>query len=101
MNLSALLHGSLVSAAVTLLVAMLLQLISGPVINFVVKRAVRPTRGETKLDARKRANTISVIVRTTFTAILVIATICTILGQLASMWRPSSQAPALSACLWA
>ena len=81
MTLDKLLHRTLVQICIVILGYALLQLVGRITIRRLVRKSVKKSVGETKLDER-REDTIITIVSTTFTALVSLAAIIIIMGLL-------------------
>jgi small conductance mechanosensitive channel len=75
-------NGVFAQIVLILISAVVLALIGRPVIGFLVRRGMRQGKNETKLDHGKRVKTVTVIFRTTYTALLVLITISLMLTAL-------------------
>ena len=81
--MSVILENRLVHIAVVIVVAFILQFIAHHAIGPIVRKSVKRTKGETRLDEKKREDTIITIVRTTVIALiglLALGSVLTILG---------------------
>ncbi len=80
MDLKALTHSIFFKSVVTVLVALVIQFIAIRLINFIIHRTVKQSKSESHVDVTKRQNTLIVILRTTFIALLWLAAVFTILS---------------------
>lgn len=75
-------HNVLVRILIALIVAAILQVVGHFFIERTVRQAVKRSKGETKLDEKKREDTVIAVARTTYTGILWLSTIFAILTLL-------------------
>lgn len=75
-------HNVLVQILIAVIVAGILQIVGHFFIEHTVRKAVKRGKGETKVDEKKREDTVIAIVRTTYTALVWISTVFIILTLL-------------------
>lgn len=82
MDVSALLSNTIGRITAIILSAIILNFVGRPAVKILVRRSVKRAKRETMLDKRKRENTITNIVSTTFVALVWITAFCAILTTL-------------------
>lgn len=81
-TLLSLMKNDLFTIGLVILIALTLNFVSRHFINQFVRRMVKRAKGETRLDERKREDTVITIVRTTFAALVWILAVLVILSIL-------------------
>jgi moderate conductance mechanosensitive channel len=72
-------HNLIFKISLTILIALILQFIAIRLLSFLVRHLVKQSKNESRVDVIKRQKTLNVIFRTTFSALLWIITVITIL----------------------